>query len=110
MPGRGSFGLPQMNPVLLSLIVITISQPADRVFTITVVDEQSGRGVPLVELRTDNEIKYYTDSNGVVAFREPGLMDQDVFFLSPDMATSFRKTVSVTAEKSSALPGAARRQ
>jgi hypothetical protein len=49
-------------------------------FTITVADEQTGRGVPLVELRTVNGIRCYTDSNGVVAFREPGLMGQDAFF------------------------------
>ncbi|MGB7159462.1 MAG: hypothetical protein WBD40_15450 [Tepidisphaeraceae bacterium] len=49
-------------------------------FKITVVDAQTKRGVPLVELRTTHEVRYYTDSNGVVAFLEPGLMDQDVFF------------------------------
>ncbi|MBI3464259.1 MAG: hypothetical protein HY000_14565 [Planctomycetes bacterium] len=49
-------------------------------FKITVVDEQTGRGVPLVELRTTNESRYYTDSGGIVAFYEPGLMGQEVFF------------------------------
>lgn len=49
-------------------------------FTITVVDEDTGRGVPLVELKTTNNIAYYTDSNGIVAFYEPGLMDQKVYF------------------------------
>jgi hypothetical protein len=49
-------------------------------FKITVIDDQTKRGVPLVELRTTNEIRCYTDSNGVVAFREPGLMDTNVFF------------------------------
>src|SRR5438105_733028 len=49
-------------------------------FAIKVVDDETGRGVPLVELRTVNALRYYTDSNGLVAFREPGLMDTDVFF------------------------------
>jgi len=49
-------------------------------FAITVVDCETGRGVPLVELRTVNGIRHVTDSNGVVAFHEPGLMDRDVFF------------------------------
>ncbi len=49
-------------------------------FKITVVDEETGRGVPLVELKTTNDVRYYTDSNGIVAFLEPGLMDRDVFF------------------------------
>jgi hypothetical protein len=49
-------------------------------FKITVVDDQTNRGVPLVELRTVNDVRYYSDSAGVVAFDEPGLMDQTVFF------------------------------
>jgi hypothetical protein len=49
-------------------------------FKIAVVDDQTGRGVPLVELRTVNGIRLWTDSNGVAAFFEPGLMDQTVFF------------------------------
>jgi hypothetical protein len=49
-------------------------------FKIVVVDQQTGRGVPLVELRTVNEISLWTDSNGISAFDEPGLMDQEVYF------------------------------
>src|SRR5205085_776020 len=44
-----------------------------------VVDEATGRGVPLVELKTTNDVKHYTDSNGLVAFNEPGLMGTEVF-------------------------------
>lgn len=49
-------------------------------FAIQVVDRQTGRGVPLVELKTTNSIRYYTDSQGIVAFLEPGLMDREVYF------------------------------
>ncbi|WP_437187776.1 hypothetical protein SH668x_001186 [Planctomicrobium sp. SH668] len=49
-------------------------------FGIQVVDEATGRGVPLIELETVNAIKYVTDSNGMVAFLEPGLMNRDVYF------------------------------
>jgi hypothetical protein len=49
-------------------------------FAIHVVDDQTGRGVPLVKLQTTNKVRYITDSNGYVAFLEPGLMDQDVYF------------------------------
>lgn len=49
-------------------------------FGIQVVDEQTGRGVPLVELRTTNDISYWTDSAGWVAFDEPGLMGLPVWF------------------------------
>ncbi|HWA98850.1 MAG TPA: hypothetical protein VG713_10180 [Pirellulales bacterium] len=51
-----------------------------RHFAIEVLDDQTGRGVPLVELRTVNDIEFYTDNAGLVAFDEPGLMDRDVFF------------------------------
>ena len=49
-------------------------------FVIEVVDDRTGRGVPLVELRTVNDIALVTDSNGLAAFDEPGLMDKPVFF------------------------------
>ena len=49
-------------------------------FKIACVDEETGRGIPLVELRTVNNIKSFTDSNGLIAFNEPGLMGRKVFF------------------------------
>ncbi|HZW31502.1 MAG TPA: hypothetical protein VFF52_12395 [Isosphaeraceae bacterium] len=55
------------------------SQPR-RYFAIEVVDEQTGRGVPMVELQTTSSVRSYTDSAGLVAFDEPGLMNQKVFF------------------------------
>jgi len=45
-------------------------------FRIEMVDDETGRGVPLVELRTVNQIRYVTDSNGIAAFDEPGLLLQ----------------------------------
>src|SRR5262249_1453728 len=80
-------------------------------FTITVVDDQTGRGVPLVELRTVNEVRLYTDSNGLVAFDEPGLMGQDVFFhvsshgyeFPPDGFGIRGKTLHVSAGGSATL-------
>jgi len=56
------------------------SAPA-RPFRIKVVDSQTNRGVPLVELTTVNGILHVTDSAGVIAFDEPGLMNDEVFFL-----------------------------
>ena len=49
-------------------------------FRIEMVDDETGRGVPLVELRTVNQIRYVTDSNGIAAFDEPGLLGREVFF------------------------------
>jgi hypothetical protein len=62
-----------------------------RCFTIRVVDRQTGRGVPLVELRTVNNIRYFTDSNGIVAFYEPGLMNREVFFFVESHGYRFPK-------------------
>jgi len=60
-------------------------------FAIQVVDRQTGRGVPLVELQTTNMIRHFTDSHGVVAFNEPGLMDREVFFFVESHGYSFPK-------------------
>src|SRR5262245_10308189 len=63
---------------LVTLGLLVAAPPAP--FSITVVDAATGRSVPLIELKTVNGVRYYTDSNGVVAFHEPGLMDESVFF------------------------------
>src|SRR5947209_6144331 len=65
-----------------ALIVLALVGPASagEPFAIEVVDSKTGRGVPLVELRTVNEIRLVTDSRGIVAFDEPGLMGRKVFF------------------------------
>src|SRR4051794_5779369 len=71
----------------IGVLVVTLFSPpvtptavAPPYFGIRVVDDQTGRGVPLVELRTTNEIAFHTDSGGWVAFREPDLMGREVYF------------------------------
>jgi len=54
------------------------AQPA-RYFGIQVTDDQTRRGVPLVELRTVDGTSYFTDSNGIVALDDPVLMGHRVF-------------------------------
>lgn len=49
-------------------------------FEIRVVDEATGRGVPLVELESVHNVRWVTDNAGRIAFHEPGLMDREVFF------------------------------
>ncbi len=49
-------------------------------FCIQVVDEETGRGVPLVMLETIDHRFFVTDSAGRIAINEPGLMNQVVFF------------------------------
>jgi len=64
---------------LLALAPRVQASPGDY-YRITVVDADTGRGVPLVELKTVNAETFYTDSNGVVAVNEPDLMGQTVWF------------------------------
>src|SRR2546423_664728 len=64
--------------ILLTIALLAIE--ADAFHIIQVIDDRTNRGVPLVELETVNHIKLVTDSNGTVAFDEPGLMNRDVWF------------------------------
>jgi len=70
---------------------LSAADPSREYFAIQVVDRQSGRGVPLVELRTTNSIRCFTDSNGIIAFREPGLMDREAFFFVESHGYEFPK-------------------
>lgn len=54
--------------------------PPKQFFGIQVIDEQTGRGVPMVELKTTSSVCCYTDSNGLIAFYEPGLMNREIWF------------------------------
>jgi hypothetical protein len=63
-----------------SLLFLTLLFAADKPFEIQVVDDQSGRGVPLVELTTTAGVTFVTDSAGRIAFDEPGMMNQRVWF------------------------------
>ena len=80
MPTRLSI----LSALLLGLQLCALGQTTQSSssgwFAIRVVDAETGRGVPLVELETVNHLRFYTDSNGTVAFREPGLMDRQIFF------------------------------
>lgn len=71
-------------PVLLVCLLLLLSTHAQAAakdyFRITVVDADTGRGVPLVALTTVNALTFYTDSNGVVALDELDLIGQTVWF------------------------------
>jgi hypothetical protein len=58
------------------LLVLAADQP----FSLEVVDADTGRGVPLVELETMDNQLYVTDSAGRVAFHEPGQMGVPIWF------------------------------
>jgi hypothetical protein len=87
-------GSPLANPVPL---------PSQR-FRLKVVDAQTGRGVPLIEVATPNAT-YQTDSNGLVAFHDAALMGTSVQFnLSGHGYTATSGTLVATAGGSGQIP------
>jgi hypothetical protein len=62
------------------LVVTGLCAAAEVPFGIEVLDEQTGRGVPLVELKTVNGIRYWTDSAGFAAIPDADLVGQEVYF------------------------------
>lgn len=63
-----------------TLCAWAVTATAVEPFAIRVVDAATGRGVPLVELKTVHHVRYVTDNAGYVAFDEPGLVGQRVWF------------------------------
>lgn len=61
-------------------LCFSVAQAETAYFGIRVVDEATGDGVPLAEVRNVNEVAHITDNAGWVAFQEPGLMEREVFF------------------------------
>ena len=49
-------------------------------FAIEVVDAQTGRGVPLVELKTTSDVRYYTDSNGLYTVKGDKITREQFFY------------------------------
>jgi hypothetical protein len=49
-------------------------------FAIQIVDEQTGRGVPLVELKTVSNVQFFTDSAGYAAIDDPAMLGHRVYF------------------------------
>lgn len=58
----------------------SIANAADGGFEIQVIDSQTRRGVPMVELSTVDDVIYVTDSAGRVSLVEPELSSATVFF------------------------------
>ena len=68
----------RLFPIFI-LLICAISNAQSKYFAIQVLDDQTNRAVPLVQLETTNARKYFTDSGGFVAFYEPGMMDRKTF-------------------------------
>jgi len=82
-----------MHRTAVFLLLAAALGAAERPFVIQVVDAQTGRGVPLVELRTINHRAWYTDSNGISAISDPWLLEHDVFFEIRSHGYAFDETL-----------------
>lgn len=85
--------------ILLAFVVSTIACVTVRAdgnspfFVIHVVDQDTGRGVPLVQLCTTSSVCYWTDSNGVAAIEEPDFNGKEVFFTVASDGYEFQQKV-----------------
>jgi hypothetical protein len=67
--------------LLCALLLAIFTSPAKTApFAIKVIDETTGRGVPMIELETVSHVAYVTDSNGYAAIDDPELMGRRIFF------------------------------
>jgi hypothetical protein len=62
-------------------------------FVVQVTDDVTGRGVPLVELRTTSEVVFVTDSAGIAAIDDSTLNGQAVIFYVSSHGYTFEKKV-----------------
>jgi hypothetical protein len=69
-----------LQVILLTLLLLGAAPMPQDYFEIQVVDAKTGRGVPLVELVTVDEVRYVTDNAGRIAYFEPGHAGQTLFF------------------------------
>jgi len=69
-----------LRHLLATLLPLLAIGASGDYFQIRIVDRDTGRGVPMVSFTTNNHIVCISDSNGIVAWNEPGLMDRDVYF------------------------------
>lgn len=95
--------------MILYLLTLVLMLEA-RFHSILLYDNITGRGVPLVSLKTINHVEYVTDSNGYVAFYEEYLMNQPVWFYISSPGYEFDsvwglvgKSVNVTSGGSTIL-------
>jgi hypothetical protein len=66
--------------IVTLLVMLTAATAHAAPFVVEVVDDRTGRGVPMVELRTTSAAAFYTDSAGIIALDEPGYFGQKVHF------------------------------
>jgi hypothetical protein len=66
--------------LFLVIAIVGARACAESPFVIRVVDADTKRGVPLVELKTTHNVRFFTDNSGTVAIDDAGLANEEVFF------------------------------
>jgi len=71
--------------ILLALIALPLGCLSAEPFRIVVTDRENGWPVPLVELRTTHNVRFFTDNAGTAALDLPELFDRETWlFLASD--------------------------
>ena len=76
--------------VLLTFQTTTSAQSTPKWGGIRVVDEVTGRGVPLVELESTHSVRWISDNTGCIYIDDADLLDQNVFFLMTNVYNLFQ--------------------
>lgn len=66
--------------LLAASTALAADPPAASPAEIRVIDSDTGRGVPLVELESVNAVRFVTDNAGRVAIHEPDWLGREIFF------------------------------
>ena len=59
------------------------------VFYFKIIDENTNRGLPLVELKTRSSVAFYSDNNGVISITDPTYLNREVYFTISSPGYSF---------------------
>lgn len=83
-----------VSPGSILILLLTTSTCYATPFWIRVVDDATGRGVPLVQLSTPRDaIRFWTDSNGVAAIDDATLDGHDVTFTVKSHGYEFQQRI-----------------
>ena len=76
---------------LATYLLVSTLAGAGSPFGIQVLDDTSGQPIPMVTLETVHGLRYVSDSSGLVAFDEPGMLQRRVFFSISSPGYTFPK-------------------
>lgn len=72
--------MPVCLSIVLLLVAFTTAATSTEPCCIKIVDGTNGWPVPLVELRTNHQVRFVSDNAGIIAFDLPELMNRETWF------------------------------